>query len=212
MSQLPPRDWTVLLIGGSSATGKTRSAHRLMNHFRVSTLGIDDLRMAMLQVANRDVNADLFAWQPPKGTSMDEYVSSGEEEVLVERYTAVARGLWPGLRIVIGSHLAAHTPVIIEGDGLLPELLEEYRRDSRVRVLFLVDKEERLFERQVARNRGGGSGGPRSRAFAHLAHKFGQIVAARARELGYPVITAHPGETLEARAIEALEAPSAPSL
>ncbi len=123
----------------------------------------------------------------------------------------MAGGLWPGLRIVIGSHLATHTPVIIEGDGLLPELLKDYRRDARVRVLFLVDEEERLFDRQVAPNRGGGSSGRRSRAFAHLAHKFGQIVAARARKLGYPIIMANPVETLEARAIEVLEGRSAQS-
>ncbi len=211
MSQFPSRDWTVLPIGGSSATGKTHLAHRRMHHFGVSTLEIDDLRLAMLQVARRDVDASLFAWEPPEGVSMDEYVASGDEKTLVERYTAVASGLWPGLRIVIGSHLATHTPVIIEGDGLLTELLEAHGHDVRVRVLFLVDEEERLFERQTARRRGGGRRAPRHRAFARLAHRFGQIVAARARDLGYPVLTAHPVETLEARAIKALEAPSAPS-
>lgn len=212
MSQLPPRDWTVLLIGGSSATGKTQLAHRLMHHLGVSTLGIDDLRMAMLQVTKRDVNADLFAWQPPEGVSLNEYATRDNEEALVERYTAVASGVWPGLRIVIEIHLDTHSPVIIEGDGLLPELLDAYRHDARVRVLFLVDNKERLFERQTARNRGGGRGAPRHLAFARLAHRFGQIVAARAKDLVYPVLTAHPVETLEARAIKALEAPSATSL
>jgi hypothetical protein len=43
-------EWTVLLIGGSSAVGKTIAAKALAQHFQVSLLLVDDIRLALQQV------------------------------------------------------------------------------------------------------------------------------------------------------------------
>ena len=42
--------WSVLLVGGSSATGKTTATRALAHHYGVSVLQTDDVRMALQQM------------------------------------------------------------------------------------------------------------------------------------------------------------------
>ncbi len=45
-----PPTWNVLLVGGSSATGKTTETRALAHHYRASLLQTDDIRMALQQM------------------------------------------------------------------------------------------------------------------------------------------------------------------
>lgn len=103
----PP--WTVLVIMGSSGTGKSSAAKSIARRFAVPWLQVDDLRLAI-----ESMNVSLS-----QGT--DELYFFGREQDVWRRpvdevrqsLIDVAGLLVPAVRIVIGNHLALDEPVVL---------------------------------------------------------------------------------------------------
>jgi 2-phosphoglycerate kinase len=54
------REWDILLIGGSSAVGKSYLARQLSKHYELPLMELDDIRIALQQVVDRKTNPRLF--------------------------------------------------------------------------------------------------------------------------------------------------------
>jgi hypothetical protein len=131
---------------------------------------------------------------------------------MAEGLAGAARVMSGALEIVIAHHIATRTPVIIEGDGLLPSLAVQAQFDNmsaapgEVRAVFLVeDQEQRLFDAALQRGRGFEEGGlAAQRRIIRANWLFGQWIKGEAQRLSLPVLASHPWETLAERVIEAL--------
>jgi 2-phosphoglycerate kinase len=191
------RGWTVLLIGGSSATGKSYLARQLALHFQIPCAQIDDIRIAIHQVADREKNADLFFF-----LEHSDYLWTHESDHLVTKLVDVARAMWPAVNMLISKHLACDEPIIFEGDGILPELLTQ-RDLSVVKSLFLIDSKEHLLRRDVIRNRGYDIEKKADRQ-AEFSFQFGRELEKQAIKYQFPVVQTTPEKTLLERVMTVL--------
>jgi hypothetical protein len=119
--------WLVLLIGGPSGIGKTTIAAQVARRLDVPWLMVDDLRLALMRsgLAIPD-NPHAEAFDPADGL------------------ITIGKAVTPAIEVVIENHVDQRIPVVIEGDGILPELFD---RDSvraratngRIRSVYLIE-------------------------------------------------------------------------
>jgi 2-phosphoglycerate kinase len=111
--------WKILLIGGSTGTGKTRLAQELGRELRVSVLQVDDLRLGLQAITTETSHPALHSFT---GASAEKTLNNPES--IVEGYLSVAEIMEPAVRAVMSHHIdvADTGPLIIEGDGILPRL------------------------------------------------------------------------------------------
>ncbi len=141
-------EFSVLLIGGSSATAKTSTALEAGRRLGFTVLNADDLRLALQRVTvpseqralHQFLDRESVVW-----TTAERYARG-----LIEVAEVMSKGIEP----IIEHHLHRHEtgPIIIEGDGVEPRLAGQR---PGVRAVILVEPDpERL--RQRIRNRGRG--------------------------------------------------------
>lgn len=186
------RSWNVLLLGGASGTGKTRVSYPLARRFTVGITEVDDLYTVLECLTTPAQQPVLHYWR----THPDAAQLPAEQ--IVELLIAVSRVLAPGITAVIANHLDTQTPLVLEGDFLLPELLarqEEAKAPTtdRVRGVFLYEPDERqLLQNFAGREPEAGEQTKR----AHVSWLYGQWLKAECERLGVAAIPARPWETL----------------
>ena len=191
--------WQVLLLGGASGVGKTSVSYRLARHFAVSLVEVDDFQAVLERMTTPQEQPELHFFR----TRRDEWRQLDEEGRLAHalRYGAV---MAEALEVVIANHLEGGTPLVLEGDFVLPSLAvrEAYgdeRAGGRVRAIFLYEEDEG----QIARNylaREGRDQAGRARA----SWRYSEWLRGEAERLGLPAIPARPWETVLERCVEAL--------
>jgi 2-phosphoglycerate kinase len=117
---------------------------------------------------------------------------------------ALGELLAPAVEVVIENHIDEHIPVVIEGDAILPSLLERASVDKRatngrIRAVFLYEpNEDALLANMQARGRG-----LSVRAHAQKNLQYGKWLQREAEQRGLPTVTARPWGTLANRIIAA---------
>ncbi|MGV9366072.1 hypothetical protein [Amycolatopsis sp. NPDC003731] len=197
------RDWRVLLLGGASGTGKSRLSYPLARRYEVPIVEVDDLVLAVQRMTTPAQQPLVHYW--------DTHPDAGSLPVsqVLELQIAVAEALRPALEAVIGNHLETDTPVVIEGDYLLPALAAQdsfagQAAGGRVRAVFLHEPDPgRLVANYLEREPDEGEQHSR----AQVSARYGDWLAARAGEHGIPVLTARPWTTALDRLCSLLDAP-----
>jgi 2-phosphoglycerate kinase len=194
------RPWTVLLIGGASGTGKTRLSYPLAHRFGLPIVEVDDIVEALMAMTTPEQQPALHHWAthaeaarlPPEG--------------ILKLHLATAEALEPALAAVIANHLDTNTPVVIEGDYLVPRLAARERfggipADGRVAAVFLHEPDE---ARLVANYAGREPADGEQRKRARVSALFGEWLIAEASLYGAPVIMPRPWSSLERRVLAVL--------
>lgn len=204
--------WQVLLIGGSSGTGKSTVAQALAKTLGISHLLVDDLRIAIHAVTTPDQLPALHYF-----LTVDD-ITALTDEAFVEGLNGVGQALIPALREVISHHVAvpAVGRLILEGDGILPEFVNNLALadvngralmdvETKVRAVFLYEAEEaQLLDNFMARSRGSNrSPSTEQRRYVHAIWQFGRRMKAEAERYDLPVISARPFDTLAQRILAA---------
>jgi hypothetical protein len=101
---------------------------------------------------------------------------------------------------VIANHLESNTPVVLEGDFVLPSLAARTAYDGipangQVRAIFVVEEDEE----QIGRNFEAREGEPQP-IRARASWRYSEWLRAESMRLGLPVLPARPWETIFARA------------
>ncbi|HEX5370223.1 MAG TPA: hypothetical protein VFY10_12480 [Dehalococcoidia bacterium] len=196
--------WTVLLLGGGSATGKTTLGEALARRYDARYIDLDLFWITLQRAIPSDVEPALHLFE-------DDAVWEEAPALLVERYLrAAAYVSWASERL-IAHHCRIETPVVIEGSWLLPSFAVQHAYDghevgSRVRSLFLFEPSSREIESRIRSRRVW-----LDRLHAHSQRNhidmqalYGLEIKHRAEALALPVLESRPFETLEARALAAL--------
>lgn len=191
--------WQILLIGGSSGTGKTVLAHQLARRFGVSVGEADDFRLGLQRVTTPvDQPALHFFLTTPAVWTLP-------AEELKDGLVAVSEVVSRAIEAVIDHHLATPFPIILEGDGIAPALAAQYISrgvPSSVRAFFLVEPTDAGIQaNMMERGRGFDQFGvEEQRAQARMNWLYGQWLRTEARRLGLPVLSTRPRATLIERA------------
>ena len=208
LRQPPNRSWDVLLIGGVSGAGKTTAAEELGRRLSIPWIGVDDLRLAFqwsrVSLPERTDALYFFldtpdVWSQPPNRLRDGLIDIGEL-------------MSPAIEVVVGNHLDNAGPVIIEGDGVLPSIVErpEIRAGidaGRVRTVFVSEGDvERLYRNYRARPRGPGERPDEElRAEARAKTLFNAWLAEEAGRRHLPVIPSQPFASLPDRILAAAD-------
>jgi 2-phosphoglycerate kinase len=196
----PVSELVVLLLGGASGVGKSRLSYRLARQLGVNLTEIDDLQIA-LETATTPTDLPLLHfWR----TNFDEYMSWTDER-RVEHHVRVCREVFlPVMRAVIADHLETRTPVVYEGDFLLPEMATmatygDEPNDGRVRALFVSETDEaQLAANFLARDAGA------EPERARVSWRFDAFLRSECDHHGVPIVDARPWATVVDRALAAL--------
>jgi 2-phosphoglycerate kinase len=208
-------DWRVLLIGGNSGSGKTIVARELARRFEVSVLLVDDVRLAIQQVTTPAQLPNLHIFVS------DQQAALRIPELMRDGLVAVGRAIAPALKIIVAHHVVVTGagPIIIEGDGILPELASQRRyaelkhfwglqTGREVRAVFLLESDEdMIFQNMHTRDRGFHEVTPdEQRTIARGSWLYGQWLQQEALAHGLPAVPARPWETTTERVLAAIEA------
>ncbi|MFF0274867.1 hypothetical protein [Streptomyces sp. NPDC004330] len=183
-----PPAWRVLVVGGASGMGKTGVARALARRYDVPVVEVDDIVEALLAVTRPEHLPEVHFWRThPEAARW-------APEAVAERQIAVAEALAPAVEAVVANHVGTDTPVVLEGDYLLPPAVTP---GGPVRGLFLHEDDEA----QVTANylhREPEAGPQRHRA--RVSVLYGRWLAARAHAAGVPVLAPRPWTDLADRA------------
>jgi len=187
------RNWTVLLIGGTSGAGKSSLAYELGRFYGVKVLELDDLKQAMKSVTTKENLPLTHYWST--GVDWRDIGISGNVNWLI----GVSKEMIPALKAVVERHLAEKLPVIIEGDFIHPEFTASFE-NPEIKALFLhePDKEQLLL------NFLDREGGDPQHYRADISIEYGKWQAETCGRLGINMIEARPWDTAINRAIECL--------
>ncbi|HEU4324731.1 MAG TPA: hypothetical protein VFS21_16420 [Roseiflexaceae bacterium] len=196
MSTLP---WQVLLIGGASGVGKTSISYRLAQHYRIGITEVDDFQVILERMTSPEQYPVLHFWRmhPEEARRMDE----DQQLDVMLRYSAVVSD---ALELVIANHIESRTPIVLEGDFILPALaaLPSYAgvaADGLVRALFVYEQDEDQIADNYQRREG-----KRQPKRARGSWRHSEWLREEAARLGVPVLPARPWDTTFARALALL--------
>ena len=183
------RNWTVLLIGGASGTGKSSLAYGLAHFYDVSVLEIDDITQAVKALTTKEllpvIHSDNFWDAGVKGN--------------VSWLINVSMELLPALKAVVNRHIEDRLPVIIEGDFIHPELASAFN-DSEVKVIYVQEDKGQIVQNFLLRE-----GGCSQNYRADISAEYGKWIFDSCVKLGIAQIEARPWDTVVDRAVEHLK-------
>lgn len=141
-------------------------------------------------------------------------------EQIVDGLIAVGRAVTPALHVIVSHHLARADagPILLEGDGILPELVAGADfcdaagnpllvAASQIRSAFLVEEDEAaLYQSLMGRSPEANSEAEAwQRRYAHASWLYGQWLHAEAQRFNLPVVAPRPYETLVTRLLTVLQ-------
>ncbi|WP_260475158.1 hypothetical protein [Streptomyces sp. WAC 06725] len=186
-------DWRVLVVGGASGMGKTGVGRALARRYEVPVVEVDDIVEALLAVTLPEHLPEVHFWRTHPQAARQ------TPESVVERQIAIAEALAPAIEAVVANHVGTDTPVILEGDYVLPRPATP---EGPVRSVFLhEDDEEQVTANYLRREP---EAGPQ-RHRARVSVLYGRWLAAQARAADVPVVAPRPWEDLASRVAETVE-------
>jgi 2-phosphoglycerate kinase len=206
--------WKVLLIGGSSAVGKTIVTKALARYFQVSILLVDDIRLALQQVTSPDEQPTLHTFLTDKSTT--QY----SPEQICSDWITVGKAISPAIKVVMAHHtvVSGVGAIIIEGDGILPELAAQHdfrelkffwglQTTREIRSVFLKEPDENIILKNMQTRGRGFHELPMNeqQKWARASWLYGQWLCQEATTYQIPVVMARPYDTVLERILLELE-------
>jgi 2-phosphoglycerate kinase len=192
--------WQVLLLGGASGVGKTSVSYRLAQHYAVGLTEVDDFAVVLEHMTDPERFPVFHYWRlhTEEALRMD-------DDAQVAFFRRYAAALEDALALVIGNHIETRTPIILEGDFLLPSLATRSRygeeeADGQVRAVFLYEEDGA----QIARNYLAREGQEQPQR-ARISRLVDAWLRAEAERFGVPTVPARPWETVLERVIRAVD-------
>ena len=190
LNELP---WSVLLLGGPSGVGKTSASYALARRFGVGICEIDDLHIVAKAMTTPAQQPVLHRWDT------DPRAHALSAERILELHIAVCRVMSPSIEAVVSNHVETNTPIVLEGDYVLPEVLP--RVGSRVAAVFLYEPDETQIVRNFARREP--DGGEQAKR-ARVSWLFGRWLKEECARHGAIALPPRPWNTLLDRIVEAI--------
>lgn len=145
MNHQTERLWNVLLIGDASGTGKTSISYRLARRFGVGITEVDDFQIILKHMTTPTEQPVLHRCWGPEAAQLS-------PEKIVELQIAVGEIMTPALAAVVNNHIDTDTPIILEGDYIIPHLASHFAGPDRGRVhaVMLYEPDEEQLRRNFS--------------------------------------------------------------
>ena len=151
--------WIILLIAGASGTGKSTVARQIGRDLGIPWCQVDDLRLA-LQWSEVTLPSKTEALYYFAHIEEKPHIWKAQPEALRDVLIAVGEVMMLAIAAVVDNHVSQHNSIVIEGDGILPSLLNVPQMSLHVEsgalrmVVLAESSEESLLSNMRERNRG----------------------------------------------------------
>lgn len=183
------------MLGGPSGTGKTSVSYRLARHFGIGITEVDDFQVILECMTTPAEQPVLHYWR-----THPEAADQSAEEIL-DHTIAVGQVMASALEAVIANHIESRTPVVLEGDFILPMVAASPAFHSLLRGVFLYEEsEEQLRQNFLQREPEQGIQEKRAR----VSWLYGQWLKQEAERIGAIALPAQPRDDLFERVLRAI--------
>jgi 2-phosphoglycerate kinase len=189
--------WRALLLGGTTAAGKSTAAAALARRLGISCISGDSVWRALLAVTTPETHPVLHEWPRAEVTPRD-------PERLTALHIEEAEIMTPVLEAFIDKELQEGNRFVFHAAWITPALAARICASSGDARAVLIEEpsEERILASMVARS-GRREPSERQLVIAEVARLYGAWLRKEATRLHLPLVPASPQETLAKRIIEA---------
>lgn len=160
------RNWTVLIIGGSSGTGKSSLAYEIAKYYDVNVMEVDDIFLSVETVTTNESFPAIHYWD--SGVNWETIGVDGNVNWLID----VSKEMLPVLKALVNRHLEDNLPVILEGDFIHPELALSFD-NPEVKAVFINEPDIN----QIIQNYMSREGGKPQQYRAKISIAYGKWLA-----------------------------------
>jgi 2-phosphoglycerate kinase len=191
--------WRILLLGGTTASGKSTSARILARRLGIGFVSNDSLWKAILALTTPESHPLFHEWWRPE-------VNDGPPEALARLHAEEAEAMTPAIEAFIDRELAERSRLVFHGAWITPALAaRKCAQTPEVRAVFIDDpNEDDLLGSMVTRS-GRSEPGARLIMLARVSVLYGDWLRQGAQRHGVPVVLARPHEALADRILEAAD-------
>ncbi len=185
------RNWTVLLIGGASGTGKSSLAYEIARFYGVNVLEVDDVYISVESVTTKESFPAIHYWST--GVNWMDVGVDGNVKWLTE----VGKELFPVLKGLVERHIEDQIPIIIEGDFINPEFIKSLE-NPEVKSIFVSETDIN----QILQNYLSREGGDLQQYRAEISIAYGKWIEDVCNQNGISMLESRPWDTALTRAID----------
>ena len=187
------RNWTVLLIGGASGTGKSSIAYEISRFYGVNVLEVDDVHRCIKTVTTKESFPAIHYWET--GVNWKDIGVDGNVDWLI----GVSKEMIPVLKELVNRHIEDKLPIIIEGDFIYPEFTKHFD-NPEVKSIFVNETDvNQILQNYLVRE-----GGDLQHYRAKISIAYGKWIAETCNQNGISVIESRPWDTVLSRVLKSL--------
>jgi len=189
--------WRVLLLGGTTASGKSTAGRRLSQALGIPCLSADSVWRAVLAITTAETHPALFQWPRPE-------VVPDDPEHLLKIHIEEAKAMTPALEAFINWEMKEGNRFILQGAWFTPELAaRRCAASDEVRSVFLDEPLESDIMASMLERSKRTEPDARQLIVARVGWLYGNWIREQAQQHGVPIVNARPRETLVDRIIAA---------
>ena len=190
-------EWRVLLLGGTTASGKSTTGRLLGKALGVPCFSADSVWRAALALTTAETHPALHQWPRPE-------VVPDDPEHLLKVHIQEAETMTPALEAFISWEMKEGNRFIFQGAWITPELAACCGEPSDdVRAVFIDEALESDIMSSMLERSKRTEPDARQLVVARVGWLYGNWLREGALKHGLPVVPARPRETLVDRIIEA---------
>ena len=194
-------EWRVLLIGGTTAVGKSTTGALVAQRLGIHCLSADSVWKALMAVTTPGTHPDFHHFEPTPE------VHAIGPEYLLQLHIAEAQAMTPALDAFLDWELHEGSRFVFQGAWITPELAAKRCSSTGERAVFIDEPEESAILASMMERSGRVSLGleplPRQLSISAMAWRYGNWLREGTRQSGIPTVTARPRETLADRILAA---------
>jgi 2-phosphoglycerate kinase len=191
-------DLRLFLLGGATASGKSRSGTAVARWLGIACISADALWKALMSVTSRESHPAFHYFEPT-----EEEWQRGPE-FLCARHIESAETQAPALDAFIDWEMKEGHRLLIEGAWITPQLAARHcNAVPHARAVFIYEPDEDAILASMVERQRRDSPSERQVRLAAMAWRYGNWIRDDAQEHGLPVVDARPRETLVERIVGA---------
>lgn len=190
-------EWRVLLLGGTTASGKSTTGRLLSRALGIRCLSADSVWRAVLALTTAETHPLMHQWPRPE-------VVPDDPEHLLKVHIGEAETMTPALEAFINWEMKEGNRFIFQGAWITPELAaRRCEASDEVRAVFIDEAEESDIMSSMLERSKRSEPDARQLIVARVGWLYGNWLREGAQKHGIPIVPARPRETLVDRIIAA---------
>jgi len=139
----------IILIGGAPTIGKSYTARKIAEEFKLPWISTDTIREQMRKLVRKEDYPSLFLHANATAEMGVEFLTKNSAKKIVDIVNKESKDVWKGVKALIETDYVWKS-YIIEGVAILPHLIYNFSKDKKnVKVIFLIDEDKDRIKKTI---------------------------------------------------------------